>query len=113
MESIDAARGPEPLRRPGSAARRLSRRAFMRACVGGAALAGGYSFGLERRWLQVERVTYALPRLPAAFDGFTIAQLSDVHFGRVVRPTYIRAAADLALSLRPDLIVLTGDYVSR
>ena len=43
----------------------------------------------------------------------TIAQLSDVHFGRVVRPTYIRAAADLALSLRPDLIVLTGDYVSR
>jgi hypothetical protein len=104
---------PAELRNPASA-RRWSRRAFLGGCVGGAglALAGGYGAFVEAHWLQVERVPIPLTRLPAAFHGFTIAQLSDVHFGKLVDPAHIRRAVDVTLDLAPDLIVLTGDYVS-
>jgi predicted MPP superfamily phosphohydrolase len=43
----------------------------------------------------------------------TIAQLSDIHFGPLVDPAFIRHAVDVTLGLGPDLIVLTGDYLSR
>jgi hypothetical protein len=77
------------------------------------AVAGsGYVWWMEPRWLAVERVAITLPRLPPAFDGFTIAQLSDLHFGPVVAPEHVHTAFDLALSLRPDLIAVTGDFVS-
>jgi len=53
-----------------------------------------------------------LANLPGAFDGFTIAQLSDLHRGRVVGAGHLRKAARLTNDLRPDLVCLTGDYIS-
>lgn len=94
--------------------RRLTRRALLRSLVcGGTALAGGYTTFVETRWLDVVRVTVPVPRLPTAFDGLTIAQLSDFHFGSFTIRAHIRNAVDAALGLRPDLVLLTGDYVSR
>lgn len=52
-----------------------------------------------------------MPRLPVAFDGFTIAQLSDFHYDeRAAVP--IKAAIEMVNHLHPDLIVLTGDFVT-
>ncbi|MGQ0604837.1 MAG: metallophosphoesterase [Anaerolineales bacterium] len=97
----------------------LPRRAFLRAVhnlLGGLALSSlagsGYMRWMEPRWFAVERVTLTLPRLPRAFDGITVAQLSDLHLGPVITPEHVHAAIDLTLSLRPDLIALTGDFVS-
>jgi uncharacterized protein len=52
-----------------------------------------------------------LARLPAAFDGFTIAQLSDFHYNRL-SAVPIRAAIEIVNNLHPDLVVLTGDFVT-
>ncbi len=50
----------------------------------------------------------ALPRLPRAFDGFTILQLSDLHVE--MSEAAMERTADLLGNLRYDLCVLTGDY---
>jgi predicted MPP superfamily phosphohydrolase len=72
-----------------------------------------WTVGLEPRRFEVRRVTARIPDLPAALDGFTIGQLSDLHAGVLVSEERIRRAADVAMSLGPDLIALTGDYVWR
>jgi predicted MPP superfamily phosphohydrolase len=53
-----------------------------------------------------------LKRLPEAFDGFTIAQLSDFHYERTFSDAPIRKSIELVNSVRPDLVVLTGDFVT-
>lgn len=44
-------------------------------------------------------------------DGVRIAQLSDIHVGNMTPASHVRAAVDAANAARPDLVVLTGDYV--
>lgn len=51
------------------------------------------------------------PRVPAKLDGYTIAQMSDVHMGRWVKPHHIRELVEYFNEQAPDLVVLTGDYV--
>ncbi|HXY03200.1 MAG TPA: metallophosphoesterase [Terriglobales bacterium] len=53
-----------------------------------------------------------LARLPAAFDGFTIAQLSDFHYDPVFSAVPIRRGIEIVNRLNPDLVVLTGDFVT-
>jgi len=64
------------------------------------------------RDLIIQRVEVALTRLPRAFDGFTIAQLSDFHFDPHFNGPVIQAAVAKTNALRPDLVVLTGDFVT-
>jgi predicted MPP superfamily phosphohydrolase len=54
----------------------------------------------------------ALARLPAAFDGFTIAHLSDFHYYEHFSAVPLRAAIEIVNRLHPDLVVLTGDFVT-
>jgi hypothetical protein len=83
------------------------------AALGTSAIAGAsYAALLEPRWLALERVEVPIDRLSPALDGFTIAQLSDLHRGPDVSAEEIRRAAQLALRQETNLIVLTGDYVS-
>lgn len=63
---------------------------------------------------RIERVTLSFPQLPAAWQGMTITQLSDLHIGpgfTVKRhlPPVIEACQELA----SDLVVITGDFVDR
>jgi predicted MPP superfamily phosphohydrolase len=59
----------------------------------------------------VRRVEVAIDRLPAAFEGFTIAQISDLHVGPTIGAPYVRRVVDIGNALEPDLIALTGDIV--
>jgi predicted MPP superfamily phosphohydrolase len=52
----------------------------------------------------------ALPRLPEAFDGTTIAFLTDIHHGPFTSIDYVASVVRTTISLCPDLIVLGGDY---
>jgi hypothetical protein len=51
-------------------------------------------------------------RLPSAFDGLKIGQITDIHAGPLVPSKLIKKGVDLIMEKRPDLIVLTGDFVS-
>jgi predicted MPP superfamily phosphohydrolase len=52
-----------------------------------------------------------LARLPKAFEGFRIAQLSDLHISPFMPADEIRRCVTMANQLKPDLVVLTGDYL--
>ncbi len=60
----------------------------------------------------VYRVALPIPNLPSALDGLTIGQLSDLHAGSFFSPQPALEAVELLLAQKPDLIVLTGDYVN-
>jgi len=62
--------------------------------------------------LTVEHRVIYLRRLPRALDGLRIVQLSDIHHSPFTGSTQIKRAIETANSLEPDLIALTGDYVS-
>jgi len=55
------------------------------------------------------RVDMPLAKLPSAFDGFTIAQISDLHIGAFLRRDFVQSLADEIGRLSPDVVVLTGD----
>lgn len=92
----------------------LTRRQFIfggsAAVAGVAALAGdGY---LETYRVQLKKLEIPLKRLPPAFDGFTIVQLSDFHYEEMFSVFTIRKSIELVNALHPDLVVLTGDFVT-
>ena len=65
----------------------------------------------EMRWLTVERSQIPIARLPESLQGMTIVQLTDLHLHPFTQIEHIDRAVYLANSLKPDVIVLTGDYV--
>jgi uncharacterized protein len=62
--------------------------------------------------LAVERHSIALRRLPRELDGLKIVQLSDIHHSPFTGRGQVERAVEVANSLRPDIIALTGDYIS-
>jgi uncharacterized protein len=54
-----------------------------------------------------------LPDLDPAHDGLRVAQLSDLHVGGLTPPERVRAAIAAANAFHPDLVVLTGDYLTK
>src|SRR5689334_18578165 len=97
---------------PSDRRRRWSRRRLLR----GLAMAGAAMMADELWWepwrLVVERVTLAFPGLPAGLDGLRLVQLSDLHRSHTVGQAEIARAVERANALQPDLVVLTGDYLS-
>jgi predicted MPP superfamily phosphohydrolase len=78
--------------------------------TGGSALAGTGSSGARK--LKLERIEITVPNLPPKLDGFRIAQLSDLHLEPFTTEHDIQRAVDLANSVKPDLVALTGDFVT-
>lgn len=66
----------------------------------------------EANSLSLERVTVNLKRLPKKLDGFRIIHLSDIHHSPFTGVDHIARAVKIANRLKPDMFVLTGDYVS-
>src|SRR5881394_3979507 len=62
--------------------------------------------------LAIERQEIFLRRLPTALDGLRIVHLSDFHYGPLTDSRHLERAVQAANDLRPDLIALTGDYIS-
>ena len=94
-----------------SQTRRLNRRQFLKFMLGASAGAAGAALGgsvyttlIEPQWLSIERIDVPLARLPRELDGFTIAQLSDLHLGPYIGVEEIRSAVAATNQLRPDSI---------
>ncbi len=90
-----------------------TRRKFIRlaATVGVAALAADTAL-IEPNRPRIVRQEIALRRWPERLEGFTVALLSDFHYDPYFSVHPLRSAISMVNALHPDLIVLTGDFVS-
>jgi predicted MPP superfamily phosphohydrolase len=67
---------------------------------------------IEPHQIEITHQTIAIEKLPAEFRGLRIVQLSDVHHSPFLDEERINEAVRMANDLRPDLVALTGDYIS-
>lgn len=100
---------PRPSDAPG-----ISRRQF----VAGVALlppllaigASGYGL-IESRKFRIRRLTLPIASLPRELNGFTIAQISDIHVGQWTTDAFLQEVTDAANGLNTDLTLMTGDLI--
>ena len=68
-------------------------------------------FAGARRRARIVTVEVPIANLPAELQGFSIAQISDVHVGSQIKRDYVDAIVDAVNSLGADLVAVTGDLV--
>ena len=97
-----------------SAARLWTRRSFLGLAAGGGAACLGtplYMRWVEPRWLRLRREVIRLPR--AGFgSSLRLLHLSDLHLSEVVPLDFIRRAIRMGLAGAPDLVCITGDFIT-
>ena len=76
-----------------------------------ATAASAIGFFNARRTAGVKRVRVPIAALPAGLEGFTIAQLSDIHASPTIRRGYIQRIVDAVNRLEADMVAITGDIV--
>jgi predicted MPP superfamily phosphohydrolase len=92
---------------------RLNRRRFLTlAAAGTFAGVGAYTWRVEPHWLEVVRRPLPVRALPPALAGRTLVQLSDIHVGTRVDDEYLLDTFRRVSELRPDVVVMTGDFIS-
>jgi uncharacterized protein len=91
----------------------LTRRQFFKAAACGAVGTAFYAGEIDRHWLETTYHDVRLPGLSPELDGFRVVQLSDIHMEEFTEPFFVREAVHYINLLKPDAVVLTGDFVSR
>lgn len=96
---------------------KLSRRAFLRIGVGTAlgvtvVSAAGlvYALKVEPGWVDVNTLRLRLPRLSPEFDGYRVAQISDLHMDDWMTRARLAGIVELVNRQEPDLVAITGDF---
>jgi hypothetical protein len=82
-----------------------------RAVAIAAVLVTLWGFVNARRTARVVRVEVPVAGLSLALEGFTIAQISDVHVGPTIKRPYVEAIVDAVNRLDVDVVAITGDLV--
>ncbi|MDE2598937.1 MAG: metallophosphoesterase [Rhodocyclaceae bacterium] len=81
------------------------------AVVYGALFATLIGFLNARRRARIVDVDVPIKGLPVGLDGFTIAQISDIHVGPTIKRGYLDAIVDAVNVLGADMVAVTGDLV--
>jgi predicted MPP superfamily phosphohydrolase len=90
----------------------FTRRNFLGLAAGSAAALAFYAGEIARHELEIVYLTIKLPRLPDAFAGMKIVQISDFHFQEYTEAAFLEAIVRKVNAVAADLVVLTGDFVS-
>ena len=95
---------------------KITRRKFIKGLAAAGALtaagAAGYGGLVARTDYELTETDIFIRDLPPSFDGFRIAQVSDVHHSSLVPLAEVRRVVELANGARADMIALTGDYTT-
>ena len=89
-----------------------TRRRFLKSSLLAAGALAVYSGEIERHWVEETRIDIGLAGLPAAFEGLRIVQLSDIHMDEFTEPLYLRHVVDKVNRMAPEIVLMTGDFVS-
>lgn len=94
----------------------MNRRTFVKgAAVAVAASAVGcvgYAIGVEPHWLEIVTRDLVIENLPKQLEGIRLAQVSDLHIGPQVSDEYITSSFDRLRAYSPDIVVVTGDFLT-
>jgi len=75
-------------------------------------LASGWAVWIERRFVRIRHIDVAIAGLPSEFEGYRIAQLSDLHVGSFDPKSRALEWVAMSNALSPDLVAVTGDLVT-
>lgn len=95
---------------------RVSRRLVLERALGLSLVAGstgaiGWGIVRGRHDFRIDEVVVKIPGLSPKLDGYTIAQVSDIHTGTFVTERELAEGFARVRQIRPDLVVATGDLV--
>jgi predicted MPP superfamily phosphohydrolase len=91
----------------------MTRRTFLAsAALAGLGLAT-YAGTYARHEFEITRLNLPIRNLPDAFQGFRIVQMSDIHLEEYTETSFLERMVAQVNELDPDLVLITGDFVSR
>ncbi len=64
-------------------------------------------------WVEVTQVKLTLPRLAPEFHGYRLVQFSDIHMDKWMTPERFSPVVDLVNQQQPDMVAVTGDFVTQ
>ena len=93
----------------------MNRRQFIKRGIfwGIGALVASYPLFIERFRFQFNTYTIPVTNLPKSFNGFTIVQITDIHYGLFMPIGVVKNLLSRVQSIKKDVIVCTGDYVNQ
>ncbi len=68
-------------------------------------------FRIARGTPAITRITIGIKGLGKEFDGFRIAQITDIHIGETLRREFLERVVAQVNSLKPDMVAVTGDVI--
>jgi predicted MPP superfamily phosphohydrolase len=93
----------------------MTRRSFLAgagAVAFGAGL-GGFAYTKGRHELEITHRTFAIRDLPDPFVGMRMVQISDIHLEEFTEPWFLERVVNEVNALNPEIVLLTGDFISR
>lgn len=91
--------------------RALLKRGSALGLLGSAGVIGTVGLRAAVQIPKVKEVVVPIANLPLPFEGFTIAQISDLHVGPTIRKSYVQRVVEATNAANPDVVALTGDMV--
>jgi len=85
------------------------RRGWQRVMVNYAKLVGQK---FNPRDFEVVKVKINIPGFPTIFQGYRIVQISDIHYGQWISADRLKGVIGLINQQKPDIVAITGDFVS-
>jgi len=68
--------------------------------------------GFDPGDFDVVKVEINIPRLPVLFQGYRIVHISDIHYGQWISADRLTGVVGLINQQEPDIVAITGDFVS-
>lgn len=94
----------------------MDRRTFVKWSAAALGVSGAgcvaYTLGVEPHWLELVERDLPIDHLPPALHGARLVQLSDLHIGPQVSDAYVIQSFERVRALKPDIVAITGDFIS-